>query len=337
VGFSAQAQNTPVLTETAPPGTVTEIQVPFEPHWGPILIGQGYPAYPSYIKNYVPMTHIGTVSQLGVVPLGAVKLSFAYKDGFNATFQTVTKNFSRQGSGYNDLVGVSETLPGKEEHGFLPFSKGNNFGNDLYENALGTQKSYYAANYPQEGYTSYSQSSYTSDATKRQTEKFAPGRSQVGQKKGAVTVMGANDANAVRTWDVNAQGWPVTVAYYGARQLAVATTTLADNSRSLTFTDKSGNVVLRQLSDTKSGASYTYASTYYVYDELGRLRYVLPPKAVAALEGTNWALDTVLVNGLCFQYRYDEKGRMYAKRNPGEDAFTEMSCPEIGLHKISGK
>ncbi|MBW3518755.1 colicin D domain-containing protein [Flavobacterium sp. NKUCC04_CG] len=52
--------------------------------------------------------------------------------------------------------------------------------------------------------------------------------------------------------------------------------------------------------------------TYYVYDDFGNLRYVLPPLAAGKT-------DTETLNKLCYQYKYDYKNRMVAKKLPGKD------------------
>ncbi|MFN9666430.1 MAG: hypothetical protein ACK57C_07520, partial [Bacteroidota bacterium] len=60
--------------------------------------------------------------------------------------------------------------------------------------------------------------------------------------------------------------------------------------------------------------------TYYVYDDFGQLRFVLPPKMVEMLQTSgNWNLSsqTQAVQELCFRYEYDSRNRMIAKKVPG--------------------
>lgn len=57
-----------------------------------------------------------------------------------------------------------------------------------------------------------------------------------------------------------------------------------------------------------------------MYDNYNQLRFVLPPKAVAQLHTQhNWDLSgrETLVNDLCFQYTYDLRNRIIAKKVPG--------------------
>jgi len=62
--------------------------------------------------------------------------------------------------------------------------------------------------------------------------------------------------------------------------------------------------------------------TYYVYDDLGNLRFVIPPKAVDWLSVNGWAFAVSggdqVASELCFRYEYDERGRMVVKKVPGK-------------------
>jgi len=78
--------------------------------------------------------------------------------------------------------------------------------------------------------------------------------------------------------------------------------------------------------------NYTY--TFYVYDDLGRLRYVLPPGAttpqVAVASNTvnnvttttytyTWSLpSTAQLDGICYSYLYDGRGRVVERKVPGK-------------------
>jgi hypothetical protein len=59
-----------------------------------------------------------------------------------------------------------------------------------------------------------------------------------------------------------------------------------------------------------------------VYDDLGNLRFVIPPRAVEYLTGHGWAFDggtwatSNVAKRLCFSYEYDDENRMSVKRVP---------------------
>ena len=79
------------------------------------------------------------------------------------------------------------------------------------------------------------------------------------------------------------------------------------------YKDKAGHVVL------KRNYNYTTAlqvlSTYYVYDDMGKLAFVLPP---AAKPDSTAAISQTTLDNLCYQYRYDERGRLSQKKIPGK-------------------
>jgi hypothetical protein len=108
--------------------------------------------------------------------------------------------------------------------------------------------------------------------------------------------------------------------YYGAGQLYV-TVSKDENwvsGRAGTmeeYKDKEGHVVLKRTFNVQTGGALEVLSTYYVYDDLGNLAYVLPPKSNA---DEAQPVDAAL-NALCYQYRYDERNRLTQKRVPGKE------------------
>ncbi|MEN1783834.1 MAG: DUF6443 domain-containing protein, partial [Bacteroidota bacterium] len=53
--------------------------------------------------------------------------------------------------------------------------------------------------------------------------------------------------------------------------------------------------------------------THYVYDDFGNLTFVLSPKVEVAN-----AITTTVLDQLCYQYRYDHRNRLVAKKLPGK-------------------
>ncbi|MFJ1288557.1 hypothetical protein, partial [Acinetobacter baumannii] len=76
-----------------------------------------------------------------------------------------------------------------------------------------------------------------------------------------------------------------------------------------------------QITAAPGTAHVGWLCTYYVYDAIGNLRFVIPPKAVATLlSNATWDLTIStgsLINELCFRYEYDGRNRMIAKKVPG--------------------
>lgn len=82
------------------------------------------------------------------------------------------------------------------------------------------------------------------------------------------------------------------------------------------YKDKEGHVVLKRTFNLV-GSTVQVLSTYYVYDDLGNLAFVLPPNSNADAGITSTSNQTTLDN-LCYQYRYDERNRQTEKKLPGK-------------------
>ncbi|MDA9339744.1 hypothetical protein N9Q68_02100, partial [Polaribacter sp.] len=79
------------------------------------------------------------------------------------------------------------------------------------------------------------------------------------------------------------------------------------------FKNKQGQVVLKRTYAATDTATSEAHDTYYVYDRYGNLTYVLPPK-VNTIDGIS---DSELAE-LCYQYTYDKRNRLIAKKIPGK-------------------
>ncbi len=82
----------------------------------------------------------------------------------------------------------------------------------------------------------------------------------------------------------------------------------ADNHTTQEFKDKEGRLLLKRTFDFD-----VPHDTYYVYDIYGNLSYVIPP-----LVDTSSTITAQLLNGLCYQYKYDHRNRLAEKKLPGK-------------------
>ena len=102
--------------------------------------------------------------------------------------------------------------------------------------------------------------------------------------------------------------------FAGVGTLSVTQTTDEDGKVSYDFHDNKGRLTMtRQMDGT------TPHSTYYVYDHLDRLSYILPPLAADALRGINGLVsDTIAcLQQYAYIYRYDKRGNLKYKKLPG--------------------
>lgn len=116
---------------------------------------------------------------------------------------------------------------------------------------------------------------------------------------------------------------PLSAGVYAAGQLYKNVTKDERGNSVVEFNDKEGRIVLKKVELIGGAADghNKWLSTYYVYDNLGMLRCVIPPKAVTLLKG-NWNTNFTpeIAKELCFIYRYDSRNRMIMKQVPGADS-----------------
>ncbi|ASU36338.1 DUF6443 domain-containing protein [Mucilaginibacter xinganensis] len=80
------------------------------------------------------------------------------------------------------------------------------------------------------------------------------------------------------------------------------------------YKDIDGRVLLKRFYNYV-GTTLQQLSTYYVYDDMGRLAFVLPP---GAKPDSTSAISTATLNNFCYQYLYDGLGRPIQKKLPGK-------------------
>jgi RHS repeat-associated protein len=101
----------------------------------------------------------------------------------------------------------------------------------------------------------------------------------------------------------------------GTYTVAALKTTDEDGKVSYTFSDIYGKTLLiRQVDNT------VYHDTYYVYNDMGQLSFMLSPEASDRM-GTagTYSVDSSPLAEYAYAYKYDENGRCTAKKGPGKD------------------
>jgi len=93
---------------------------------------------------------------------------------------------------------------------------------------------------------------------------------------------------------------------YAPNQLYKNSVKDEDGNETIEFKNGKGQVILARK--VKSYAEHI--DTYYVYNEYDQLAFVIPPLAV------HKPLTDDLLNTLCYQYRYDGRGRLVEKKLP---------------------
>ena len=137
------------------------------------------------------------------------------------------------------------------------------------------------------------------DVLDRQISTLGAGESWHKAKKSVNQRYSSNESNSVKRYQVSGSGTLEENGYYAAKSLSMLEETDEDGKTKQTFSDLFGNKVLERRDGNND--------TYYVYDTIGRLRYVLSPSYQEYSDLQKFG----------YEYRYDKYGRCVWKRLPG--------------------
>ena len=122
-------------------------------------------------------------------------------------------------------------------------------------------------------------------------------------------------------YDVNSTSFPHIVVVDGGLKVAgeypcgaLRMTTMidADGKKQSTFVDMDGRTIIARLGDD--------LDTYYVYDDFGRLCYMLPPAITNQINSNSTFSDEdELIRNYAYVYKYDKRGNQIYKRLPGAE------------------
>lgn len=157
---------------------------------------------------------------------------------------------------------------------------------------------------------------YTYDALNRPTIEKGPGDLWHNNSRFKQTAYLLNSANEVKLYTVSTNTLTQN-SYYGKGKLFVERYTDENNHESKVYKDMQGRTVMERRINNSSNYD-----TYYVYDYLGNLRYVIPPKANDSMSNSSWTMSSTTVKQYCYYYEYDSRGRCTKKQLPGCDYVT---------------
>ncbi|TCC99446.1 DUF6443 domain-containing protein [Pedobacter hiemivivus] len=286
----------------------------------------------NYITTYAPreagLTTAAAVTAAGCDP-ELVQTEIQYFDGLGRSLQTVQVKGSPN---KKDIVVPIEYDAFEREHKkYLPYVSTGNTG--AYK-PDGLTKVFDYYNAPQSGHagvfsTPFSETRFEASPLNRVLEQGSPGSAwQIEANNTGHTLKtdyGTNLANDVKLWTVTASG--ATAGYYAAG--ALYKTIIKDENwragdgkagTTEEYKDFKDKVVFKRIWETDTKG----LSTYYVYDDFGNLRYVLPPAINENTDRLVGAINSFSEsNGefknFMYGYHYDSRKRLVEKKVPGKD------------------
>ncbi len=275
---------------------------------------------PSFGVNSSALNSIVTVSplvEMAVIPDADNKMQtdnlnalveIDYYDGLGQLIQSIQKGATPQG---NDLVALMEyDVFAREEKQWLPVPFEGNMGNfihgDIYKAAANTYEHYSEGN-------PWSEIIYDNSHFNYAKGNKNPGTAWHEHPSGAEYTV--NAANEVKCFFVNNTGKLQCNGYYSTKTLYKTISKDEDNKQTTEYKNKQGQVIMTQQGTGKIQSDFY--DTYYVYNDMGQLCYMLPPLAADAL-GNGLYLDTNdALMKYAYVYKYDERGNQIYKRLPG--------------------
>lgn len=236
-----------------------------------------------------------------------------YFDGLGRPMQTIQV---KAGGSNQDLVTqIDYDSYGRKDKVWLPSSVAGNNGAYV---APATARSG-SVNTNGSDSKPYSLSVYEPSPLNRVTDEYGPGNTWHANSRGVHTTYLSNNSSYVcGKYTSSDDGFTLSITRSGAYpigELYVTKLQDEDNNVSYEFKDKLGQTILtRQVNGSVN------FDTYYVYDNYGNLRAVLPPLAsdVLSSNGTYTESNTTLQK-YGYLYKYDGRNRCVAKKLPGAE------------------
>ena len=260
----------------------------------------------NYIVSVTPLDATGEVeisgTQVTLHNEARSLISIGYFDGLGRPLQTVQQGATPQGS---DLATLTEyDGEGRELRQWLPVpvpgNKGAYINGDTFKSAAGSF-GLFAEGDPN------TENILEASPLNRVLGTKNPGTAWHGKPTGIT--YGANEGE-VAYYYVDGNGSLARNGYYETNTLYKTVASDEDGKKVTEYKDKLGKVVMKRSS--------TNVDTYYVYNDLYQLSYVLPPLAADNLTATTtYTDDNVYLKQYGYLYKYDERGNCTYKRLPG--------------------
>ncbi len=249
--------------------------------------------------NYIRTTML-RAPETSVVNIGTKERieTIEYFDGLGRSVQNITV----QGSPLKKDIVMAKKYDafGRDSINFLPYVTNSSTGAYVSDPETGSIN-FYNNSIPghESGNSPWNETFYESSPLNRVDELQGPDAWQTNPSY----VEYLTNTGSVDNWSVSGSPAFYTQDNFSAGELYITQYTDEDGNQTREYKDKLGRVVCKASYDGSN-----WLETHYVYDNLGLLRCVVPPKA----SGPG---DTEL----CYYYEYDERHRMIQKDMPGAE------------------
>jgi RHS repeat-associated protein len=257
----------------------------------------------NYVRTYVPLDTMRSIPAFNDILNMRIHTSTVYKGGLWNPIMTVTSSGITK-----DIVTVADARPSNTDVSLMsyPVTYHSKFQLDAYSK----QKLYYQTLYPLEGQTAYGKIVVSSSQGILTTTAYSAGKAFVGYQRGAKEIQTINGASEIFKIEYSS-GTLCKNGYYSASELRKTRNEGQNGAVSITYVDRSKKLICKSV----FAGGTKWLNTYYVYNELGKLIFVIPPKASQQLNTSSCISN---INKLCFGYQYNALGETVSKTTPGK-------------------
>jgi RHS repeat-associated protein len=283
--------------------------------WGSSIITYSQTTSKNFLMTErILIDAVYTTSAVNALSTSDKVTTIEYFDGIGRLIQTVQKGGSPM---LHDIIQpIKYNSLGRQDTMFLPFTTDSGSGafsldpfNDVRDFYTDNTNSVVDDLYP------FSVSYFDNSPLNRVVKQGAAGHSWQPDSGHVISVSYLNNnENEVPLWELNSTGDCIMDGYYPAGKLSVSKTVDENGNASKQYTDNQGNVILNKTNTLNDSLE-----TYYVYDDFGLLRFVIPPLATQRI-GANTTISQSISDSLMYYYKYDNRKRMVEKKLPGADS-----------------
>ena len=248
---------------------------------------------------------------------GTTITDIAYYNGLGLPSQTT--NVRASVNGYNIVTPiVYDALLRSDATAYLPFEATYYSDEEELPNstAISEQRNYYEERYSSDYERSFTEKVYEASPLGRVRKQALPGYMKDYEVLYTEFDYRTNDTDEVRWLAVGVDGELLCEGCHDAGTLSCTVTTDPDGHVVQSFTDRLGRTLLSRTFDDDEPID-----TYSVYDDYGRLRWVVTPEGSYLLsDSQTFPVDDDFAEKYCYVYTYNDRGLMTEKRMPGREA-----------------
>lgn len=268
----------------------------------------------NYDRVYVPLEPMTTVPSFENTKFLPITVNTSYLNGRHESTLEINRNGASK-----DIAVVKDNRVSLTKLSYLPFAMP--YHSRWSHTSYSDQAGYYMTQYPQEDSTAYNVVKAWSSQGRPVITNYNAGYSFVGRNKGTMTQSGVC-LSSDNIYILSYSGGSICKSGTYTEGALWKQETIGQHSQvSETYTNKANQLVCKKVYVGGSAGNGGWLSTYYIYNDFGKLTHVIPPKASEQFNSNTCLTD---VEKLCFTYQYNEHGFIVSKGTPGMDGTDDI-------------